>query len=384
MLRRGGRRRESGRQTRDTSPDFDAREPDLDEDDDFNTEFWSRRLDDPRPDTSPRLETPPRPSRRVPSRAAPVARDKPAVRPTVDETGVDREAELAEFADATKAELHRVAMHYESAAEARRKAAAQHHETRLAELADATKAELARIAAQLESSADTRRNEAAERHEARLAELADATKAELSGIASRFERAVDARLDEAERHEVKLAELADATKAELARIATRFERVAADRIAQAEEITLRTAAQGHEISERMADLDRREAEFTRRLEEGLEHLDSQLAAWRRELTQSRRERGAAVDGSAVDRLTELVKRVDEHHGSFGRAMAERVSGLENALAVQRRATQRPERVEELENALAAQRRARERRRTVHVENGAAEDHAHEIHWMPAK
>jgi len=190
------------------------------------------------------------------------------------------------------------------------------------------------------------------------------TTAELSGIASRFERAIDARLDEAERHEIKLAELADATRAELSRITARFERCAADRIAQVEEMTLRAAAQEHEISQRMAGLDQREAEFTRRLEEGLEHLDSQLSAWRRELTKSRRERGPAVDRSAVDGLTQLLNRVDEHHRSFGYAIAERVK--------------------EVENALAEQRQAAERHRTPEVERGAAEGHEREIHWMPAR
>jgi hypothetical protein len=363
MLRRGGRRRASGRRTRDTSPDFDAPDPDLDEDNEFNTEFWSRKLDDPPPDMSPRLETPPPPSRLEPTRASPVARDERAVGPRVDEAGEHREAEPAKLADATRAELHRVAMRYESVAEARRKEAAERHEARLAELADATTAELSGIAARFERAVDARFDEA-ERHEVKLAELADATKAELSGIASRFERAIDARLDEAERHEVKLAELADATKAELSRVEARFERVAADRIAQVEEMTLRAAAQEHAISQRMASLDQREAEFTRRLEEGLEHLDSQLSAWRRELMQPRGERGAAIDRSAVNRLTELVNRVDEHHGSFGNAIAERV--------------------QELENALAEQRQAMEQHRTADVERGAAEGHAREIHWMPAK
>jgi hypothetical protein len=327
MLRRGGRKRASGRRTPGTTSDRDAPDPGLDEEDEFNTEFWTRRLDDPPPDTSPRLETPPPPSRVQPTRAAPVARDKPAARPKVDEARRRGGAELSEVADAIKADLHRAAVRHESAAEARRK-------------------------------------EAAGRHEARLAEFADATTAELSGIASRFERAIDARLDEAERHEVKLAELADATRAELSRIAAQFERVAADRIAQVEELSSRVAAQEHAISQRTADLDRREAEFTRRLEEGLERLDSQLSAWRRELTQSRGERGAAVERAAVNRLTELLNRVDEHHRSFGSALAERVEGLENALAEPRR--------------------AKARHRTEDIERGTVEDHTREIHWMRPK
>jgi hypothetical protein len=309
MLRRGGRRRASGRRTPDTTPDLDAPDPGPDEDHRFNTEFWTRRLDDPPPDTSPRLETPPPPSRIEPTRASPVARDKPA---------------------------------------------------------DQTRDEFRRATFRLEREADARRKEAAEHHEARLAQLADATTAELSRIASRFEHAIDARLDDAERREVKLAELADATKAELSRIAARFERVASDRIAQVEEMTRRVAAQGHAISQRMADLDQREAEFTRRLEEGLEHLDSQFSAWRRELTQSRGARGAALDRAAVDRLTELVNRVDEHHGSLGSALTERVEELENALAER------------------GQARGRHQTQTADLDRESVEDHAREIHWMPHK
>ena len=140
-------------------------------------------------------------------------------------------------------------------------AATERHDAELAELADATKAELQRVVVEYESAADARRNDATERHESRLAELADETSAELSRVAAQFERALDARRDDAERHEVKLAELADTTRAELSRIAARFERVATDRIAQVEELTARAAAQAQEISERMAGLDQREAEF---------------------------------------------------------------------------------------------------------------------------
>ena len=190
-----------------------------------------------------------------------------------------------------------------------------------------------------ESAADARRNDATERHESRLAELADETSAELSRVAAQFERAMDARRDDAERHEVKLAELADATRAELSRIAARFERVATDRIAQVEELTARAAAQAQEISECMAGLDRREAEFTRRVEEGLEHLDSRFAAWRDELTQLRRAHDASLE-SAIKRLTELINRVDRDHGSFGNATAQRVQELENALAEQSQAVER--------------------------------------------
>jgi hypothetical protein len=284
--------------------------------------------------------TPPPPSRLAPVHPMPVARDEPPAAARFDD--VDEEAER--------------------------------HETRLAEFADTTKADLSRIATRLERAVDARRDEAEERHEARLVELADATRAELSRIAAQFGRAIDARRDDAERHEVKLVELADATRAELSRIAAQFEHVAAERIAQMEEMVTRAAAQADAISQRMAGLDQREAEFTRRVEEGLEHLDSQLSAWRHELTRLRGEQGAALDRAAAEQLTELVNRVDEHHGSFGDAIAKRI--------------------EELENAVAEQRQLTERRRSADVERRAVEDQdelararaarASEIHWTQAE
>jgi hypothetical protein len=342
MRWRGERKRASGQQpfrrTPDSlAPDQDRGERDA-ESDEFNAEFWSRGPDDPPPGTSPRLETPPPPSRLAPVHPAPGARDEPPA--TVRFDDVDEEAER--------------------------------HESRLAEFADTTRAELTRIAAQFERAVDARRDEAEER-EAKLTELADATRAELSRCAAQFGRAIDARRDDAERHEVKLVELADATRAELSRIAARFEHVAAERIAQMEEMVTPAAAQADAISQRMAGLDQREAEFTRRVEEGLEHLDSQLSAWRHELTRLREEQGAALDRAAAEQLTELVNRVDEHHG-FGDAIAQRV--------------------EELENAVAEQRQSTERRRSADVELRAVEDQdelararaarASEIHWTRAE
>ena len=180
---------------------------------------------------------------------------------------------------------------------------------------------------------------ATERREAELAELADA-RAKLQRVAVEFERTADARSKEAaERNEAKLAMLAEETKSELYRIAKRFERVATDRIAQVEELPVGVGAQSHEISEHLALLDRREAEFTRRVEEGLEHLDSQLAAWRNELTQHRRELDASLD-SATKRLTELIDQVDMYHGASGIAIGQRVQAVEDALEDHRRAVER--------------------------------------------
>jgi hypothetical protein len=309
------------------APDTDSGKHDED------AEFWSRRLDDPRPKMPPGPETPPPQSRLEPTSPSPGARDAPLARPTVD-------------------------------------AATERHDAELAELAHATKAELQRVAAEYESAADARLNEATERHESRLAELADETSVELSRVAAQFGRAIDAVRDDAERHEVKLAELADATRAELSRIAARFERVATDRIAQVEEVTARAAAQAHEISECMAGLDQREAEFTRRVEKELKHLDSRFAAWRDELTQRRRAHDASLE-SATKRLSEMINRVDRDHGSFGNATAQRV--------------------QELENALAEQREAVERLRTADCERPAAQTRSRarlqqssEIHWMVTK
>ena len=381
MRWRGERKRASGQRpfgrTPDSlAPDQDRGERDA-EADEFNAEFWSRGPDDPPPAMSPRLETPPPPSRLAPVHPMPVARDEPPAAARFDD--VDEEAErhetrLAEFADTTKADLSRIATRLERAVDARDEEAAERHETRLTELADATRAELTRIAAQFERAVDARRDEAEERHEARLVELAEATRAELSRCAAQFGRAIDARRDDAERYEVKLVELADATRAELSRIAAQFEHVAAERIAQMEEMVTRAAAQADAISQRMAGLDQREAEFTRRVEEGLEHLDSQLSAWRHELTRLRGEQGAALDRAAAEQLTELVNRVDEHHGSFGDAIAQRH--------------------EELENAVAEQRQLTERRRSADVERRAVEDQdelararaarASEIHWTHAE
>jgi hypothetical protein len=380
MRWRGERKRASGQRpfgrTPDSlAPDQDRGERDA-ETDEFNAEFWSRGPDDPPPAMSPRLETPPPPSRLAPVHPMPVARDEPPAAARFDD--VDEEAErhetrLAEFADTTKADLSRIATRLERAVDARRDEAEERHEARLVELADATRAELSRIAAQFGRAIDARRDDA-ERHEVKLVELADATRAELSGIAAQFGRAIDARRDDAERHEVKLVELADATRAELSRIAAQFEHVAAERIAQMEEMVTRAAAQADAISQRMAGLDQREAEFTRRVEEGLEHLDSQLSAWRHELTRLRGEQGAALDRAAAEQLTELVNRVDEHHGSFGDAIAKRI--------------------EELENAVAEQRQLTERRRSADVERRAVEDQdeltrarvarASEIHWTQAE
>ena len=335
MLRRGGRSRESGRRRFGRNPEFLAPDQDSGKHDE-DAEFWSRRLDDPQPKMPRQPETPPPQSVLEPIRPAPGARDEPAARPGVDAATERHDAELAELADATKAELQRVAVEYESAA-------------------------------------DARRNEATERHESRLAELADEASAELSRVAAQFGRAIDARRDDAERHEVKLAELADTTRAELSRIAARFERVATDRIAQVEELTARAAAQAREISDCMAGLDQREAEFTRRVEEGLEHLDSRLATWRDELTQFRRAHDASLE-SATKRLTELINRVDRDHGSFGNATAQRVQELENALAEQRQA------VERLRNA-DCERAAAERHDAL--ARGRAEQ-SPEIHWMVTK
>jgi hypothetical protein len=324
VLRRGGPSRASGRRRFGRSPQSLAPDPDSGKHDE-DAEFWSRRLDDPPPQS--RLE---------PTRPAPGARDAPPARPSVH-------------------------------------AATERDDAELAELADAMKAELQRVAVECQSAVDSRCNEATERHESRLAELADETSGELSRVAAQFGRAIDARLDDAERHEVKLAELADATRAELSRIAARFERVATDRIAQVEDLTVRAAAQAQEISECMAGLDQREAEFTRRVEEGLEHLDSRFAAWRDELTQFRRAHDASLE-SATKRLTELISRVDRDHGSFGNATAQRV--------------------QELENALAEQRQAMERLQTADCERAAAQRHdalararaeqSSEIHWIVTK
>ena len=148
MLRRGGPSHASGRRRFGRSPQFLAPDPDSGKHDE-DAEFWSRRLDDPRPKMPLGPETTPPQSRLEPTRPAPGARDAPPARPTVDAATERHDAEPAELADATKAELQRVAVEYESAADARRDEA-ERHEVKLVELADATRAELSRIAARFE------------------------------------------------------------------------------------------------------------------------------------------------------------------------------------------------------------------------------------------
>lgn len=108
----------------------------------------------------------------------------------------------------------------------------------------------------------------------------------------------------------------DAARAELARVAAALERDATERITLLKDLLDQAAEQDHSLVERLDGLDEREAEFTRRLREGLHEVDSTVADRLQEVRQLREEFEPALDDAGAERVAELAQKVNDLRGGL--------------------------------------------------------------------
>jgi hypothetical protein len=183
------------------------------------------------------------------------------------------------------------------------------------------------------------------------------------------------RNGQGDRREAELA--ANEARTELRRVATQLESAATERIAILEGLLDQAAIQGRALGERLIGLDAREREFTRRLRDGLQEVDTKISERLDEIRRLHDERGNALDQAATERVAELVRRIDQQQQSFAVAIKQRERQFDGALQQQRTAIER-----EMEQRSAdLERLAKEQ---VDVIQYAAADKSAEIHWLSAE